>query len=74
MILKKDAEKLKKARGVSIRYNNELASSIQLAFTYKGVQCRETVGYQVNQQGMNSASNMLGEIKNKIAKTIPTIG
>ncbi|KPW04799.1 tyrosine-type recombinase/integrase [Pseudoalteromonas sp. P1-8] len=68
MILKKDAEKLKKARGVSIRYNNELASSIQLAFTYKGVQCRETVGYQVNQQGMNSASNMLGEIKNKIAK------
>ena len=58
MILKKDAEKLTKARGVSLRYNNGVASSIQLAFTYKGVQCRETVGYQVNQQGLNSASNM----------------
>lgn len=68
MILKKDAEKLKKARGVSIRYHNELTSAIQLAFTYKGVQCRETVGFQVNQQGLNAASNLLGEIKNKIAK------
>lgn len=67
MITKEKAEQFKTARGVSIRFNsNGFASSIQLTFTYKGVLCREPVGFTINQQGLNSAKNRLGEIKNKI--------
>lgn len=69
MLLKKNAEKLKKVRGVSIRYDsNERATGIQLAFTYKGIQCREPVGFGVTQAGLNAAANLLGNIKHEIAK------
>lgn len=69
MLLKKNAEKLKTVRGVSIRYDkNERATGIQLAFTYKGIQCREPVGYEITQAGLNAAANVLGTIKHEIAK------
>ena len=69
MLLKKNAEKLKTVRGVSIRYDkNERATGIQLAFTYKGIQCREPVGYEITQAGLNAAANKLGTIKHEIAK------
>lgn len=69
MLLKKNAEKLNKVRGVSIRYDkNERATGIQLCFTYKGIQCREPVGYGITQAGLNAAANVLGTIKHEIAK------
>lgn len=69
MLLKKNAEKLKTVRGVSIRYDkHERATGIQLAFTYKGILCREPVGYAITQAGLNAAANKLGTIKHEIAK------
>lgn len=69
MLLKKNAEKLNKVRGVSIRYDkNERATGIQLAFTFKGNQFREPVGYGITQAGLKSAANVLGTIKHEIAK------
>ena len=69
MLLKKNAEKLNKVRGVSIRYDNhERATGIQLAFTYKGIQCREPVKFGITQAGLNAAANLLGTIKHEIAK------
>lgn len=69
MLLKREIKKLRKPRGVSIRFDkNDRATGIQLAFTYKGVQCREPVGFSINQTGLNSAANLLGTIKNEIAK------
>ena len=69
MLLKKNAEKLKTVRGVSVRYDkHERATGIQLAFTYKGIQCREPVGYEITQAGLNAAANKLGTIKHEIAK------
>ena len=68
MITKEKAEQFNTARGVSIRFNaNDIASAIQLAFTFKGILCRETVGFTISQTGLNAATNLLGEIKNKIA-------
>lgn len=69
MLLKKNAEKLKTVRGVSIRYDkHERATGIQLAFTYKNIQCREPAGYEITQAGLNAAANKLGTIKHEIAK------
>ena len=59
---------LKMVRGVSIRFDKKgRATGIQLAFTYKGIQCREPVGYEISQAGLNSAANKLGAIRNEIA-------
>ena len=69
MISRTDAEKLNKARGVSIRFDrNGRATGIQISFTYKGVQCREAVGFEVSQAGVNAAKNKLGRIKEQIAQ------
>ena len=69
MLLKKNAEKLKTVRGVSVRYDkHERATGIQLAFTFKGIQCREPVGFGITQAGLNAAANLLGTIKHEIAK------
>jgi integrase len=67
--LKRDFEKLKKPRGVSIRFDKGgRGTGIQLAFTYKGIQCREPVGFGLTQAGLNAAANLLGNIKHEIAK------
>ena len=69
MLLRENIKGLKKARGVSIRFDSKgRASGIQLAFTYKGIQCRESVGYGITQAGLNSAANLLGKVKHEIAQ------
>lgn len=67
--MKEDAKRLRKSRGVSIRFDrNGRATGIQLAFTYKGIQCREPVGFEASQAGLNAAANLLGKIRHEIAQ------
>lgn len=57
------------AKGVSLRKNKKgEATSIQITFTYKGVLCRERLGFQLNTNGVKAAEHLLGEIKNRIAQ------
>lgn len=69
MLIRENVEKLRKPRGVSIRFDNkDRPTGIQLAFTHKGIQCREPVGFGITQAGLNAAANILGKIKHEIAQ------
>jgi integrase len=60
-------ERGKLPRGVSVR-ENKSGESIQIAFTYKGMYCRENISLPGNKKNINYASNLLGEIKGQIER------
>lgn len=53
-------------RGVTIRKRNRTFDCYQIAFTYKGIECREQVKIEVTPKNTKYVSNLLGEIQNKI--------
>ena len=54
-------------RGVSVR-KHKVGETLQIAFTYSGMQCRETIKIPPTKRNINYASNLLGEIKNHIER------
>lgn len=62
---KKPAKKL--PRGVTIR-ELDTKNTLQVAFTYKGVRCREQIDIEPTTKNINYAKNLLGEIKNAIER------
>lgn len=54
-------------RGVTVR-ENKSGQSLQIAFTYSGMQCREPISLPANRRNINYASNLLGEIKGAIER------
>lgn len=54
-------------RGVTVR-KHKLGETLQIAFTYLGMQCRETVALPATRKNINYASNLLGEIRNNIER------
>lgn len=54
-------------RGVTIR-SNKSGESIQIAFTYMGMQCREVIALPATRKNINYASNLLGEVKGAIER------
>lgn len=53
-------------RGVTIRKRNSTFDCYQVAFTYKGIECREQVKIEVTPKNTKYVTNLLGEIQNKI--------
>ncbi|MFN3898937.1 MAG: tyrosine-type recombinase/integrase [Alishewanella aestuarii] len=56
-----------KFRGLTIRDDPGTEPRYRITFTYKGIQCRETLDFSISPKNEKFAANMLGEIKNKIA-------
>jgi len=56
-------------RGVTIRANKN-GESIQIAFTYSGMRCREVLPLPPTRKNINFASNLLGEVKGAIERGI----
>ena len=56
-----------KPRGVTVR-KNKSGETIQIAFTYQGMQCREIVPLPPTRKNINYAANLLGEIKGAIER------
>lgn len=54
-------------RGITVR-DNKSGGSIQVAFNYMGMQCRETIALAPNRKNINYAANLLGEIKGSIER------
>jgi integrase len=54
-------------RGVTVREHGS-GQSIQVAFTYNGIRCREIIPLPVTKRNINYASNTLGEIKGAIER------
>ena len=54
-------------RGVSIK-QNRASESLQVAFTYKGVRCREVLRIEPTTRNIKYADNLLGEIQNAIER------
>ncbi len=62
-------DELKLPRGVTVRRHDSGQESIQIAFTYQGQQCRETLkGTRATQSNVNYARDLLGKIRMQIAK------
>lgn len=55
-------------RGVTVREHKSGKQTIQVAFTYKGVRCREPLDIPVTKRNINYAGNLIGEIKNAIER------
>jgi len=62
-------ERGKLPRGVTVR-ENKSGESIQIAFTYMGMQCREIIALPGTRKNINYASNLLGEVKGAIEREI----
>jgi integrase len=59
--------KLELPRGVSIRKHGADKKSIQIAFSYKGEQCRESLrDFKLNASGVADAARLLARIKREI--------
>jgi integrase len=59
---------LKLPRGVTIRTHSSGKQGIQIAFTYRGTQCRETLhGRDVNTPNLKYAAGLLARINSEIA-------
>lgn len=54
-------------RGVTIK-KNRASESLQVAFTYKGVRCREVLKIEPTTRNIKYADNLLGEIQNAIER------
>lgn len=54
-------------RGVRVR-QHKVGETIQIAFTYSGMQCREVIALPPTRKNINYAANLLGEIKNNIER------
>lgn len=54
-------------RGVTIR-EHESVKSLQIAFVFSGVRCRETLRLNPTRANIEYAANLLGEIKRKIVQ------
>ena len=54
-------------RGISIR-DNASGQRMQLAFTYKGVKCREQLIIPITKANIKYGANLLGEMQNKIER------
>lgn len=54
-------------RGVSIK-RNRASETLQVAFTYKGVRCREVLRIEPTTRNIKYADNLLGEIQNAIER------
>lgn len=66
----KTTRKINLPRGVTIRENKK-SKTIWVAFTYKGVPCREPLsGWPTDKSNITAAGNLLGEIKNKITNNV----
>jgi len=57
-----------KFRGLTIRDEPGSEPRYRITFTYKGIQCRETLDFSISPKNEKYAANMLGEIKNAIAR------
>lgn len=60
-------ERRKLPRGVSIK-KNRASEALQVAFTYKGVRCREVLKLVPTTRNIKYAANLLGEIQNAIER------
>lgn len=54
-------------RGISVKKNRS-SESIQIAFMYKGIRCREVLRIPVTKSNLRYAANLLGEIQNSIER------
>lgn len=54
-------------RGITVRVHKS-GESIQIAFTYMGMQCREVIPLPATRKNINYASNLLGEVKGAIER------
>lgn len=55
-------------KGIRIRKYPSGKRAIVIAFSYRGVECRETLSLKVNKSAINYARNLRGEILNRIEK------
>lgn len=55
-------------RGVTIRKRNSTFDCYQIAFTYKGIECRELVKIEVTAKNTKYVTRLLGEIQNDIER------
>ncbi len=66
-VRKQENQSLATPKGVSIR-NHKHSSSIQIYFSFRGVDCRETLKLQPSKANIKYAANLRAEILNSIAK------
>ena len=66
-VRKQGSKILETPKGVSIR-NHKHSSSIQIYFSYRGVDCRETLKLEPTKTNIKFAANLRAEILNSIAK------
>jgi|GEM_PF-5556936 len=54
--------------GISISKHRSGKETLRVSFTYRGVNCRESIGIENTPQNIKYATNMLGEILNRITR------